>query len=61
VPSFAHVHAEGVVGQLSMFDRLIFKGHLTGLYPDGAFAAFLSRRGVLLKDSRSMWLPPPPG
>jgi hypothetical protein len=25
-----------------MFDRLIFKGHLTGLFPDGAFSRFLS-------------------
>ena len=48
--SLAQVDAASVVGELSMFDRLIFKGHLTGLYPDGAFAAFLSRQGVLLKD-----------
>jgi predicted GNAT family acetyltransferase len=48
--SFDIVHHDRVVGKLSMFDRMVFKGHLTGLMPDGAFAAFLSRQGVLLKD-----------
>ena len=33
-----------------MFDRIIFKGHLTGLFPQGAFARFLWRQGVLLKE-----------
>lgn len=33
-----------------MFDRMIFKGHLTGFFPQGAFGVFLSRQGVLLKD-----------
>lgn len=48
--SFDIVHHDRVVGKLSMFDRMVFKGHLTKLMPDGAFAAFLSRQGVLLKD-----------
>lgn len=47
---FLNVHAEQVVGTLSTFDRLVFKGHLRGLYPDGAFARFLARQRVLLKD-----------
>jgi hypothetical protein len=38
------------MGSLTTFDRLIFKGHLTMLYPQGAFARLLSRQGVLLKD-----------
>lgn len=29
---------------------MIFKGHLTMLYPNGTFARFLCRQGVLLKD-----------
>jgi hypothetical protein len=32
---------------------MIFKGHLTMLYPQGAFARLLSRQGVLLKDFKS--------
>jgi len=38
------------VGVLTSFDRVIFKGHLTGFFPRGAFARFLGRQGVLLKD-----------
>lgn len=33
-----------------MFDRMIFKGHLTMLYPNGAIARLLYGQGVLLKD-----------
>lgn len=43
------IHGEGVIGTLTTFDRMIFKGHLTGLYPDGAFQRFLNTQGVLLK------------
>ena len=48
--TFQTVHAESVVGTLTHFDRLIFKGHLSGFFPDGAFQRFLSRQGVVLKD-----------
>ena len=47
---FLKIHADAVVGTLSTFDRLVFKGHLTQLYPQGRFAMFLTRQGVLLKD-----------
>ena len=47
---FLSIHRDDIVGTLSMFDRMIFKGHLTGFFPKGAFGAFLSRQGVLLKD-----------
>jgi hypothetical protein len=30
---------------------VIFKGHLNGFFPDGAFGRYLSRRGILLKDA----------
>src|ERR1700736_5186963 len=42
---FEDTHAERVSGSLAMFDRLIFKGHLTGLYKPGAGSAFLWTQG----------------
>jgi hypothetical protein len=48
--TFEQVYDKKVVGRLTAFDRMIFKGHLTGLYPEGSFARLLSRSGVLLKD-----------
>lgn len=47
---FEMVHQDRVVGKLVCFDRVIFKGHLSQLYPAGAFKTFLDRQGVLLKD-----------
>ena len=32
---------------------MIFKGHISNFYPDGAFARFLSSQGVLLKEFKS--------
>jgi hypothetical protein len=48
--TFLSIHQDAIVGTLTMFDRVIFKGHLTMLFPDGAFARFLWRQGVLLKE-----------
>lgn len=48
--TFLSIHRDVITGTLSTFDRLIFKGHLTGLYPQGAFARFLNSQQVLLKD-----------
>lgn len=48
--TFLSIHRDEIVGTLSMFDRLIFKGYLTGFFPKGAFGAYLSRQAVLLKD-----------
>jgi hypothetical protein len=48
--NFESIFQESVIGKLAMADRIIFKGHLLGLYPDGAFDAFLYRQGVLLKN-----------
>jgi len=50
VSAFEIVHQDRVVGKLSCFDRLIFKGHLTRLYQPGGLKGFLDRQGVLLKD-----------
>lgn len=48
--TFLKVHAEDVVGKIETFDRMIFKGHLTRFFPEGAFTRFLHSQGVLLKD-----------
>jgi len=48
--SFLKIHQDRIVGTLSAFDRLIFKGHLTGFFPKGSFKRFLCTQGVLLKD-----------
>ena len=48
--TFLSIHQNDVLGTLSTFDRMIFKGHLTMLYPNGAFGRLLNRQGVLLKE-----------
>lgn len=48
--SFLKIHEDAIVGTLSTFDRLIFKGHLSGLYPEGNFSVFLWRQGVPLTE-----------
>ena len=47
---FEKAHEDAVEGTLTMFDRIIFRGYLSNLFPDGAFARFLNVNGVLLKD-----------
>jgi hypothetical protein len=46
--TFEKMHESRVAGKLVSVDRLIFKGHLTGLMPKGAFARFLAVNAVLL-------------
>ncbi len=48
--TFLSIHQNDVIGTLSMFDRMIFKGYLTHLFPQGAFGRFLSVQSVLFKD-----------
>jgi hypothetical protein len=48
--TFLSVHQAEILGQITMFDRMIFRGHLTGFYPQGAFQRFLGSQGRLLKD-----------
>ena len=48
--AFEIVHQDRVLGKLTFFDRLIFKGHLSMLQPPLAMKVFLYRQGVLLKD-----------
>lgn len=47
---FKDVYPEQTKGQLTMFDRILFKGHLTGVYPVRRFEAVLYSQGKLLKD-----------
>jgi hypothetical protein len=50
MPAFEVIHQDSVVGKLTCFDRLIFKGHLTRFFPEGGMKGFLDSQGVLLKD-----------
>ena len=48
---FLEKHKEAILGVVEGFDRVIFKGYLTSMFPDGAFGRYLSRRGILLKNA----------
>jgi len=48
---FLEKHQESILGVIEGFDRIIFKGHLTSMFSDGAFGRYLYKRGVLLKDA----------
>ena len=48
--TFQSIHQDSIIGTLTTFDRMIFKGHLTMFYPNGAFGRFLNRQSILLKD-----------
>jgi hypothetical protein len=50
---FEDVHADRIVGTLTTFDRMIFKGHLTRLYASGAISAMLWRLGFPLTEFTS--------
>ncbi len=46
---FIAKHSEKITGVISIFDRLIFKGHLSFRHP-AAVEEFVARQGLLLKD-----------
>jgi hypothetical protein len=48
---FLERHGASIENTISTFDRVIFKGHLNGFFPRGAFGRYLWQRGVLLKDT----------
>src|SRR4051795_12377706 len=52
---FRDLHRDAIAGTIGTFDRLIFKGHLNALFPQGAFKRYLDRRGTLLKDAGSFF------
>jgi hypothetical protein len=48
--AFEDVHQQRITGSLAMFDRMIFKGHLTSLYHPGAIRAMLWAQGYPMKE-----------
>ena len=48
---FLERHGGSIAGTIDTFDRVIFKGHLNGFFPSGAFGRYLWQRNVLLKDA----------
>lgn len=51
---FVSAHRDSIVGHLSVFDRMIFHGHLPINHPKG-LAKFMSSRGVRLKEFACFW------
>ena len=47
--AFEDLHQHRISGSLAMFDRMIFKGHLTSLYKTGAISALLWAQGYPMK------------
>ena len=39
--TFLSVHQDDILGQITMFDRMIFRGHLLSFFPKDAFLRFL--------------------
>ena len=48
---FLEKHRDAILGVVEGFDRVIFKGYLTSMFPEGAFGRYLNRRGILLKEA----------
>ncbi len=48
--TFENLHRDQITGSLAMFDRMIFKGYLSGLYKRENVRCFLWTQGVALKD-----------
>lgn len=48
---FLEKHRDAILGIVEGFDRVIFKGHLTSMFPQGAFGRYLNKRSILLKDA----------
>ena len=48
---FLERHGASITNTISTFDRIIFKGHLNGFFPCGAFGRYLWQRQILLKDA----------
>jgi len=51
--SFLNLYSTSAVGTLATFDRMLFKGYLTCLWPAGAFEVFLARQAVPLTEFRN--------
>jgi hypothetical protein len=49
VGAFGDLHRDRIAGSLAMFDRMIFKGHLSRLYKQDGSGCFVWSQGVRLK------------
>nr|VFK52886.1 MAG: hypothetical protein BECKTUN1418F_GA0071002_101410 [Candidatus Kentron sp. TUN]VFK53447.1 MAG: hypothetical protein BECKTUN1418E_GA0071001_101610 [Candidatus Kentron sp. TUN]VFK59971.1 MAG: hypothetical protein BECKTUN1418D_GA0071000_11128 [Candidatus Kentron sp. TUN] len=49
------LHQESILGVVEGFDRLIFKGHINSMFPNGDFGYYLHKHGVLLKDAKGFF------
>src|SRR5436309_665938 len=48
--AFEDLHRERITGSLAMFDRMIFKGHLTRLFPNDNARCFVWSQGYPLTE-----------
>ncbi len=48
--AFEELHQKRITGSLAMYDRMIFKGHLTALFKQDGARCYLWSQGVALKD-----------
>ena len=48
--AFEELHQQRITGSLAMYDRMIFKGHLTGPVQEDGARCYLWSQGVALKD-----------
>src|SRR5438270_12515042 len=48
--TFEDLHRDRITGSLAMFDRMIFKGHISALYKRDGARCFLWSQGVALKN-----------
>ena len=48
--AFEELHQRRITGSLAMYDRMIFKGHLTALFKQDGARCYLWSQGVALKD-----------
>ena len=48
--AFEELHQRQITGSLAMYDRMIFKGHLTALFKQDGARCYLWSQGVALKD-----------
>ncbi len=58
--AFEELHQRRITGSLAMYDRMIFKGHLTALFKQDGARCYLWSQGVALKDFTPYATRPPP-
>ena len=53
--TFGDLHRDAIAGTIGTFDRLIFKGYLNALFPQGAFKRYLDRGTVKRLGVKQPW------